>query len=57
MWLATETSARGIRGALEKMSLQLVEEAEALEKERGLWRKAVELHQDVIRRALIWINT
>jgi hypothetical protein len=32
-WLARRRSARGIRGALETMSLQLMEDAEALERE------------------------
>jgi hypothetical protein len=36
MWLAKETSTCGIRAVLEKMSLQLMEEADALETERAV---------------------
>jgi hypothetical protein len=32
-WLARRRSARGIRGALETMSLQFLQDAEALERE------------------------
>lgn len=39
-WLARGRSARGIRGALETMSLQLMQDAEALEREAAALRTA-----------------
>jgi hypothetical protein len=41
MWLARRRSARGIRGALETMSLRLMEDAEALEREAAALPKSL----------------
>jgi len=41
MWLARRRSARAIRGALETMSLRLMEDAEALEREAAALPKSL----------------